>query len=1258
MQNMFLSSNFSRKCDGQLSFWLNDYTCCLNDRFCRYPFEHTSSSLVSCCVNANLCVCKVPITPVYLCGLRQCSLIQYRPCKRVIFSRLSGSNVNKGSNFEKCRSRKGRMVSLLPGWNVDMRFNFEEDFDFREKSVCRCMVYEESGEEYGLEDSIDDEAEVMLSLLTEEVSEECLDVRRRDGRRHKKIVMEERENVVDQCEACGSKKKVNSGVLRNRSKFEYEPVVNKPRDGVDRTEEETELSLPRGHRRNSVRREDKDELLRGRLRKHERDELLRASRMKEREDTLIENHTASARKEHKENLSRIEEHKQRLRKDGSSCTSYYSLSSMGEFGSDGEIQERQDEFGEELSSEYERDSGRLEEVKLEGKTGRHDGYQEDERHVLKKGKTIEGEELMWHKESEKELTDMSIEELRFRKGLVVHDDVSRKASYKKYEGQEEKATSMVKSNDERRERRLTIEEVEPKTETIKNYKQFKEHSEGYGANLASSSNSWTLLSQREDNSATESSSLKEKRKEHEKKAGLIIREDAYEKSGTHAQSSKHQKLDIRKTTSSEIISENAPKDQKKDSSTVVSSVHDAKEKHYHRGLFSAQIDSRKASQQLTEEVDIQTATVFQRQSELDIQKQEERSSLVYGSYHEPTKSTRANVGVGKSDSKTTQRTITSLGNNRDSGRNDADQRIRIKYDTVVTPPSSQPMARGSLHAGSASGLANEEVGHYSSHEDPDALSSADLLQKSSSYHVGEFMEKVRHDMSSSEIQNEKMTHETKMEHDFKKNEQQAVTEVGSGGSQLKEQSGGPSVEMWDVDEPSNQEHPGAAVLDRNSAGSVITKRAGRSLWNVISDIVRFPWALRSTNQSQMSKSGEKSSPNQSTSSTAWFSGNEPDENIQECDINRKGSASQESISGQIPKEQKVRLQSQGGSSSSKDQIRPFEEKSLSYAEVSARDTSSGSDFPTLGEGTSLQQAEFIVSGASMAAGSSQLPAIRLRRSAYIVGESSASKKVDVSGGGEIVQTKLPVSTDASEISQPEGKYGEQKSRKLLRTIQVERERFEKWEEAYRIEAEKRKMDEMFMREALLEARKAADSWEVPVGAVLVHDGNIIARGHNLVEELRDSTAHAEMICIREASNILRTWRLSDTTLYVTLEPCAMCAGAILQARIDVIVWGAPNKLLGADGSWISLFPNGEGDNNMNPSDKPAAPVHPFHPNIQIRRNVLASECADSMQQFFQLRRKKQKKQEPPSPPSCLPIVNHPSKFLTKMHDAFHMMFCL
>ncbi|GLJ08869.1 hypothetical protein SUGI_0097370 [Cryptomeria japonica] len=232
------------------------------------------------------------------------------------------------------------------------------------------------------------------------------------------------------------------------------------------------------------------------------------------------------------------------------------------------------------------------------------------------------------------------------------------------------------------------------------------------------------------------------------------------------------------------------------------------------------------------------------------------------------------------------------------------------------------------------------------------------------------------------------------------------------------------------------------------------------------------------------------------------------------------------------------------------------------------------------------------------------------------------------------------------------------TKKLKRNKQVPKETFVSWEEALILESEQRREDEKFMREALSEARMAADAWEVPIGAVLVQNGRIIARAHNLVEQTRDATAHAEMLCIRYASSQLKTWRLAESTLYVTLEPCAMCAGAILQARIGNVVWGAPNKLLGADGSWVSLFPN-QGVETMHATSEEqhpltVGPVHPFHPNIKIRRGVLKNDCSDMMQQFFKLRRKKEKKTQSNS---CFSLTNVPSKMFTKIHEIFSV-FCL
>ena len=147
-------------------------------------------------------------------------------------------------------------------------------------------------------------------------------------------------------------------------------------------------------------------------------------------------------------------------------------------------------------------------------------------------------------------------------------------------------------------------------------------------------------------------------------------------------------------------------------------------------------------------------------------------------------------------------------------------------------------------------------------------------------------------------------------------------------------------------------------------------------------------------------------------------------------------------------------------------------------------------------------------------------------------------------------------------------------------------------------------DVVWMQEALIEARKGAQLGEVPVGAVLVYQGKIIARAHNLVEQEKTTLAHAEILCLQKGSQILNNWRLCDTTLYCTLEPCPMCAGAMIHSRIGTLVWGAKDLRCGAHGSWIDLF----------------SIKHPIH-QVTVRSGVLAEECAKEMQSFFQKRRR-------------------------------------
>jgi tRNA(adenine34) deaminase len=146
-------------------------------------------------------------------------------------------------------------------------------------------------------------------------------------------------------------------------------------------------------------------------------------------------------------------------------------------------------------------------------------------------------------------------------------------------------------------------------------------------------------------------------------------------------------------------------------------------------------------------------------------------------------------------------------------------------------------------------------------------------------------------------------------------------------------------------------------------------------------------------------------------------------------------------------------------------------------------------------------------------------------------------------------------------------------------------------------------DESFMRLALVEAETAFAQGEVPVGAVLVYQGEVIARAHNRVESWCDATAHAEMLCLRIGAEVLKNWRLIGATLYCTLEPCAMCAGAMINSRLDRLIWGAPDIRCGAHGSWVNLMDAG----------------HPIHRPLVIS-GVLSEACAALMKDFFKQRR--------------------------------------
>lgn len=148
-------------------------------------------------------------------------------------------------------------------------------------------------------------------------------------------------------------------------------------------------------------------------------------------------------------------------------------------------------------------------------------------------------------------------------------------------------------------------------------------------------------------------------------------------------------------------------------------------------------------------------------------------------------------------------------------------------------------------------------------------------------------------------------------------------------------------------------------------------------------------------------------------------------------------------------------------------------------------------------------------------------------------------------------------------------------------------------------------DETFMLLALEEARLALAEGETPVGCVIVRDGRIIARGHNRRHNDHDPTAHAEILAIRRAASVLGDWRLSGCTLYVTLEPCPMCAGAIINARIPHVYYGAKDPKAGSCGSVVNLF------------------ELPYNHKPELTGGIMGEECAQILTEFF--RRLRQKK---------------------------------
>lgn len=145
----------------------------------------------------------------------------------------------------------------------------------------------------------------------------------------------------------------------------------------------------------------------------------------------------------------------------------------------------------------------------------------------------------------------------------------------------------------------------------------------------------------------------------------------------------------------------------------------------------------------------------------------------------------------------------------------------------------------------------------------------------------------------------------------------------------------------------------------------------------------------------------------------------------------------------------------------------------------------------------------------------------------------------------------------------------------------------------------------YMEQALIEARKAYEKEEIPVGAIIVRDNKIIARAHNIKEEKNDTTKHAEIIAIQKASKKLGSWRLNNCEMYVTLEPCAMCAGALIQSRIKKVYIGTMDLKTGACGSVLNLLED-----------------YTFNHKVEIEKGIMQQECETILKDFFKMLRSK------------------------------------
>ncbi|KAK8604175.1 hypothetical protein V6N13_096634 [Hibiscus sabdariffa] len=1170
-------------------------------------FSSCCSSCACCCVTFATASAahRLPITPCFLYGLRQSAIVHCTPSRRFILP----------AGY--------RYLLRFPSCDLD-RAAFEVSagsmFAGKTKGRFRCMVSEDNAASSRYLLGGVDAAEAMISLLSEEVDGECLGTGEINRSSYKIVEVNKAKDCDSKCYS-----------LKKKSK----QVDNKTSCGNE-CDNEAKQELQWDERGSCA-----DERYRQKTRTVGSG-LMESDSKDDYESIVVESREESRRAESESSLRA--EHR-RGRAKSSSCSSYYSLSSSGDLESDTELSDQEQFMSESIGNETSRSEGQVTE-----------GLKKD---------NARGVSVDWdlRKKSEKKLAEVSAEEIQY--GAKSSQECARRATNDQSDYVKRSGSQHTRTND------LVIVQSESRRKS----QDVREMSKIHVSDVGTTSQEKQFTGREANVSVSE------------------IRDSAERISTLQRQSESRMKIEGEDRNL--VRSRSGPKMKiwEEDTTMDQSSFQQTRKQQQQRGeRFTGQLEMRRKSQcssEINEAKNKKTSILLSGTQKM---KQDDTSDQKLHQRVEPGKGMEAiaNISVVHADNtKIVTNTQPSSGerliehesntsglgriNERSEIHNEANGRVQqTKSRKEILKPTSVSSSCGKAEGSSfqaSLGLVSEtrEQQSHVDLEESGKKSTEDVLMPLHPQAI-----RARHDILTSGVQQGNKSSDITSAYEGDKHGPNPSGQYGKEEPKMKRHNSrqsskgsggkGPSDEMWDVTDPSVQEPLEAEIPQEiSTSGKAAIERSGRSFWTLMGDIVRLRWSSRAQTLSSSStaRSRGRTSPNESVRSETWHSGHETNENNEELLRRERSNLASEVVSHQLG-------QGTHGEGDFSDATRTTGKVGHLEGNISPSpnilETAPESEVISLTsqkEKHGISSFEVAPSGKEVVQSSLPLPAGSTRTS-LVVQEISETDKINIQGSGSVRTMEQPFGARVAEASGSQDKEGEFKQRKLQRAKQVPRDRFDEWEEAYRLELEQRKIDEMFMREALLEANKAADSWEVPVGAVLVQHGKIIARGCNLVEELRDSTAHAEMICIREASSMLNSWRLADTTLYVTLEPCPMCAGAILQARIDTVVWGAPNKLLGADGSWIRLFPDGRGGNGSEMTDKPAAPVHPFHPNMGIRRGILASECADMMQQFFQLRRKnKGKNAEQPQSPSHLPITtSHRSKFFTKMHDILHLMFCL